>query len=49
MRNVDIKGDSQDEADISERVLTEVEHGERCDDERWWVPHTFEVGFTEEI
>jgi len=48
VRNPYIEGGSQNQADVSERVFAEVEHGYGCDDEENRMPHALEICFTEQ-
>ena len=48
MGDLDIKGGTQDEADVAERAFAEVEHRKSCNDEKHRVAHPLEVGFSKE-
>lgn len=45
MGNLDVKGSTQDEADIAERVFAEIEHAKGSNNEVNRIAHSFEVTF----
>lgn len=48
MGNFDVKGSTQDEADIAERVFAEIEHAKGSNNEVNRIAHSFEVAFSKQ-
>jgi|CZCB01.1.fsa_nt_gi hypothetical protein len=49
MRNLDVESSAQDQANVAERVFTQIKQGQSCNDNMYGITHTFKIMFSKKL